>query len=100
MEVNVLIQRFIDEGVITQAEFDAMVEQYKKESPIILSVDNLQIRTEGLQEIDAFTLGKTMLLEQRAEGMQDIDDFALTLIMQLQSKIEELETRIIELEAK
>lgn len=65
-----------------------------------VSANELDTRTVGMQEIDAFTLDKSMTLETRAEGMQEIDDFTLLLVNQMQTTIAELQQRITTLEGQ
>ncbi|MGO4887061.1 hypothetical protein ACJ2A9_04825 [Anaerobacillus sp. MEB173] len=58
------------------------------------NVNTLETRTQGMQEIDEFTLDKTFKLDDRTTGLQDIDEFTLTTLMQLQMRIEELESKL------
>lgn len=58
----------------------------------------LDERTQGMQEIDGFTLDKTFQLDDRTEGMKEIDDFTLNLVFELMAKIDMLEQRIVTLE--
>jgi hypothetical protein len=100
-------------AVRTQAEIDQEIADEEAEralnptpeSPeqkvsrlVAENVQTLDERTQGMQDIDEFTLGMTTTLEDRTQGMKDIDDYTLDLVFQQQTLIEELQQRLTALE--
>lgn len=92
------------EAIIKRAGKD--VEQFKREvaetpsplSTVKQDVTLLNEKADGFQNIDMFTLEKTVTLEEKTQGMQNIDDFTLSMVMQMQARIDELEARVQTLE--
>jgi hypothetical protein len=92
-----LIESFIRDGIVTESELEQRVEEAKKNSPlspIKADMTTLSEKTNGMQVIDNFTLGKTSSLEEKASGLQAVDNFALQRINELEAKITELETKL------
>jgi hypothetical protein len=56
--------------------------------------DEMAQRTEGMQEIDFYTLDQVGTLDSRSQDAQDVDDYALSLIFELQTKVAELEAKL------
>lgn len=85
---------------------EELIQEQQNEINILSdSVDTINVRTQGMQDIDDFTLQQVMTADERTLGLQDIDDYSLGLIFDMQAlidaqaqKITELENRIITLE--
>jgi hypothetical protein len=99
MNPEAVLQYLISQGHITLEKFDELVKERKEEiasnpeSPQA-KITTLSEKTNGMQVIDNFTLGKTSSLEEKASGLQAVDNFALQRINELEAKITELETKL------
>jgi hypothetical protein len=98
---------------LTQAELDEIanrppyvdpvtqrIDQLEADKAPQLAVDALDDRTQGMQDIDDYTLGMTLTLEDRTQGMKDIDDYTLELVFVQQAAIEALQAQIAALETR
>ncbi|MGG1598021.1 hypothetical protein [Paenibacillus naphthalenovorans] len=60
----------------------------------------LEVRTQGMQDIDEYALQMQIIIDDRTQGMQEVDTYALDLIFDLQSQLDEARQEIAELRAQ
>jgi hypothetical protein len=97
-EMDYLLEHYRNKLGITKEQQDQLIEEQRVKNPVVLleqkvddEVANLDERTQGMQDVDGFTLDKTFQLDDRTEGMKEIDDYTLTLVFDLMARIEKLE---------
>jgi hypothetical protein len=99
--LELVIERMIGEGIITESELKQRIEEEKAKSPFLPLAENINTlveKTDGMQEIDFFTLDQTSTLDEKTIGMQQIDDYTLKMVMEMQTTIDGLNQRISTLE--
>jgi hypothetical protein len=72
MKIEQIIQKMINEGVVTQEELDKSIAdkkaEYEAEPPTV--VKTLQTRTQGMQNIDKYTLDELKKLKDRVTALE------------------------------
>jgi hypothetical protein len=103
--VEVLLEHYRKQLGITEEQEQQLIEEYRAGNPVSIleqklvpEINNLDQRTQGMQEIDFFTLDQTNRIDERTEGMQDIDQFTLDFVFELLARVEQLEQKVAQLE--
>lgn len=105
MDLELMLEIYRTKAGISKEEEERLIEEHRAKNPVVLlekkvdsGIEGLNERTEGMQEIDFYTLDQTGRLDERTEGMQGIDDYTLQLVFDLTTRIDALEERIKTLE--
>lgn len=100
-DLELLLERYRLQLGISEEEEQRIIEECRANNPVSLlenkvnvEFSNLDDRTQGMQDIDTFTLDKTFQLDDRTEGMKEIDDFTLAMVFELLARVEMLELEL------